>query len=205
MITKELIIKTSSDLFLKNGVKTVTLERIAKELHTSKRTIYAHFTDKTDLLSACLAAYYTEVREENQLEIAAAKNAIEAMGLINFKIIKRAMSANPSFFQDVENYYPGLLKDTYKENGSFAHNNLVYLAKWGIKDGIFLADMDIEVTTKTVLALLELIKDTDSFPVGEYSKKRLTFGIMLPYLRGMCTEKGIKMLEEQKDLFGLSI
>lgn len=205
MITKEKIIQLSSDLFLKNGVKTVTLERIAKELHTSKRTIYQHFADKTELLSACLASYYINVREENQKEIASAKNAIEAMGLINFHIIKRAISYNPSFFQDIENYYPGLLKDTYKENGSFAHNNLVFLAKWGIEDGIFLKEMDIEVTTKTVLALLELIKDADRFPAIEFSKQRLTFGIMLPYLRGLCTEKGIKMLEEQKDLFGISL
>jgi TetR/AcrR family transcriptional regulator, cholesterol catabolism regulator len=205
MITRELVIKTASDLFLKNSVKTVTLERIAKELHTSKRTIYIHFEDKTALLRACLQLYFAEVRDENQKMIALAKNPIEAIGYINFQILKRATSANPAFFRDIEAYYPGLLRYAYRENGHFAHTNLTFLAEWGIKDEIFVADMDIEITMKTVQALLELTKDTNIFPIGEYSKKRLTFGIMLPYLRGVCTEKGIKILEKQKDLFGISI
>ena len=205
MITKENILAKSSDLFLKYGVKTVTIEKIAKDLHTSKRTIYAHFEDKEDLLRACVQCYFAKVREENEQLITSAKNAIEALGKLNFYITKRATAANPSFFEDIHNYYPNLLKEAYRENGYFAHNNVVYLADWGIQDGIFFEDMDIEVTTRTVLTLLELMKDTDKFPVGEFSKKRLTFGIMVPYLRGMCTLKGLEILEAQKELFGITV
>ena len=85
--------------------------------------------------------------------------------------------------------------------GNFAHTELEELAKWGIKGGLFREDLDIEVTSKTVLALLELLKDTNRFPVSKFSKERLTFGIMLPYLRGVCTEKGLKQLEKQEALF----
>lgn len=205
MITKENILAKASDLFLKYGVKTVTIEKIAKELHTSKRTIYAHFEDKEDLLRTCVQSYFAQVREENEQLISSANNAIEALGKLNFYITKRATSANPSFFEDITNYYPNLLRESYRENGHFAHNNVVYLADWGIQDGIFFEDMDIEVATRTVLTLLELMKDTDKFPVGEFSKKRLTFGIMVPYLRGMCTQKGREILEAQKELFGITV
>ena len=81
----------------------------------------------------------------------------------------------------------------------------MYPAKWGIKDGLFDKDLDIDVTMKTVLNLLKLLKDTDQFPVQEYSKTRLTFGIMLPYLRGICTNKGIELLEMQKELFYVTL
>lgn len=205
MITKEFILKTASELFLKYGEKTVTIERIAKELHTSKRTIYTHFEDKTALLKACLQLYFAQVRDENERIIDGAHNAIEAIGRINFHIIKRAASENPNFFQDIHAYYPGLLREAYRENGHFAHIHLKQLAEWGIKDKIFVADLDVDVTMKTVQALLELTRDTSLFPVGEYSKKRLTFGIMFPYLRGMCTEEGVKLLEKQRDLFGISV
>ena len=49
MITKEKIIEVSTFLFVENGVKTITIDRIVKQLHTSKRTIYNHFEDKTAL------------------------------------------------------------------------------------------------------------------------------------------------------------
>ena len=205
MIDKNTIIEVATDLFLKNGVKTVTLDRITRELHTSKRTIYTHFSDKTDLLKSCLNTYHARVRKENEGVIRNSENAIEAMGHLHQHIVNRANVTNPNFFNDIIHYYPGMLGESYHENGNFAHEELVYLANWGIEDGLFVEDLDIEVTMKTVLNLLKLLKDTDQFPLQEFSKTRLTFGIMLPYLRGICTKKGIQILEMQKELFYVTL
>ncbi len=201
MITKEIIIKTATKLFMQHGVKTITIDRIVKELRTSKRTIYSHFEDKVTLLLACLDVYNSKVRAENEQVIKTADNVIEAMGHLHQKIVRRSHQINPNFFGDIINYYPGLLNESYKRNGNYAHQQLIGLAKAGIKDGIFEKDMDVEVVGKTVLKLLKLLKDNELFPVTEFSKERLTFGIMVPYLRGLCTEKGIKLLEIQKELF----
>jgi hypothetical protein len=46
-----------------------------------------------------------------------------------------------------------------------------------------------------------MLKDNELFPVTEFSKERLTFGIMVPYLRGLCTEKGIELVHIQEALF----
>jgi len=201
MITKEKIIKVASSLFLSNGVKSVTINRIVKELHTSKRTIYSHFNDKTSLLEACLADYHASIRKENEEVIEEADNAIQAMGYLHQRIVYRASQTNPNFFNDILHYYPGLLQKSYRHTGNFAHKELQDLAEWGMRDGLFFKDLDIEVTSKTVLALLEMLKDTNRFPVAEFSKERLTFGIMLPYLRGLCTSKGVEILKEQEALF----
>ncbi len=75
MITKENIVEVASQLFVENGVKTVTIDKIVKELHTSKRTIYNHFKDKTELLEACLATYHTLIRKENEDHTQPAKKA----------------------------------------------------------------------------------------------------------------------------------
>ncbi len=205
MITKELIIETATKLFMQHGVKTITIDRIVKELRTSKRTIYSHFEDKLSLLTACLDVYNTKVRAENEEVIKASENVIEAMGHLHQKIVRRSHQINPNFFGDIIHYYPGLLHESYKRNGNYAHQQLIYLADAGIKDGIFQKDMDVEVVGKTVLTLLKLLKDTEQFPVLEFSKERLTFGIMVPYLRGLCTEKGIKLLHIQEELFRVQI
>lgn len=196
---------TAMRLFLQHGVKTVTVDRIVKELHTSKRTIYTHFKDKTKLLEACLKQYHQRIRRENEEVIHSAGNAIEALGYLHQCIVKRSSQVNPNFFNDILHYYPGLLHDSYRNTGNFAHQQIEYLALWGIKDGIFLDDLDVPVTTKTVLELLKLLKDNDMFPITDFSKERLTFGIMLPYMRGLCTAKGMKLLEKQKALFHVTI
>lgn len=205
MITKELIIETATKSFVENGVKSVTIDKIVKELHTSKRTIYSHFADKIELLRACLNNYHLKVKEENEEIIESSENVIEAMAKLHHKIVQRSYQVNPSFFNDVKSYYPGLLYESYRSNGKYAHQELVLLAEWGIKDEIFRVDMDVEVVGKTVLAMLKLLKNRKLFPVSEFSIERLTFGILVPYLRGMCTPKGLKLLDIQEELFRVSI
>jgi AcrR family transcriptional regulator len=205
MITKELIIETALKLFMQNGVKTITIDRIVKELHTSKRTIYSHFEDKVTLLQACLDVYNAKVRAENEEVIRSSDNVIEAMGHLHQKIVRRSHQINPNFFSDIIHYYPGLLQESYRRNGNYAHQQLVELAHAGIKDDIFQKDMDVAVVGKTVLKLLKMLKDNELFPPTEFSKERLTFGIMVPYLRGLCTDKGIKLLHIQEELFMVQI
>lgn len=205
MITKEYIIETATKLFMQNGVKTITINRIVKELRTSKRTIYSHFEDKLDLLKACLDVYNTKVRAENEEVIKSSENVIEAMGRLHQKIVRRSHQVNPNFFGDIIHYYPGLLNESYRRNGNYAHQQLIDLADAGIKDGIFREDMDVEVVVKTVLKLLKMLKDNELFPATEFSKERLTFGILVPYLRGLCTEKGIELLHIQEELFMVQI
>lgn len=205
MPTKNHIVQTATKLFLKNGVKSVTIDRIVKELHTSKRTVYNHFDDKTDLLTACLAKYHEAIKEENEQIVREANNAIAAMGHLLHHIIRRANVVNPNFFNDILHYYPGLLQQSYHNTGNFAHKILAQLAAWGIEDGIFVADLDVEVVSKTVLSMLNMLKDNDQFPIEKFSKERLTFGILLPYMKGLCTEKGLKILTLEEELFRIAV
>ena len=205
MITKEIITETATKLFVQHGVKSITIDRIVKELRTSKRTIYLHFEDKTALLKACLYVYNTKVKTENEEIIKSSENVIEAMGHLHQMIVRRSYQVNPNFFNDIIYYYPGLLHQSYKDTKNFAHQQLIELAEWGIEDGIFHEDLDVEVVGKTVLTMLKLLKDNELFPITEFSKERLTFGILVPYLKGLCTSKGIKYLNIQEELFRVAI
>jgi len=53
--------------------------------------------------------------------------------------------------------------------------------------------------------MLKLLKDNNLFPITKYSKERLTFGTLVPYLRGLCTSKGVRLLAKQEELFKISI
>jgi AcrR family transcriptional regulator len=44
------IIERSTILFLKYGIKSVTLDDVASELGVSKKTLYVHFKDKNELV-----------------------------------------------------------------------------------------------------------------------------------------------------------
>lgn len=201
MITKEYIIEITTQLYLKNGVKSVTIADITKELSTSKRTIYNHFLDKTDLMQACIEQYLAGIRSSNDDIINNCDSAIEAMGMIHQHILKRADYGNANFYKDVLRYFPSVLKDSYEKNSKFAFRELLYLAKWGAKEGLFRKDLDPEVIMATVQTLLKLCNNTKTFPSEQFSKPRLTEGILVTYLRGLCTEKGLLEVEKHKHLY----
>jgi AcrR family transcriptional regulator len=201
MITKEYIIEITTQLYLKNGVKSVTIADISKELSTSKRTIYNHFIDKTDLMQACIEQYLAGIRSNNDEIINTCSSAIEAMGMIQQQILKRTDYSNANFYKDILKYFPSVLKDSYEKNSKFAFRELLYLSKWGVKEGLFRKDLDPEVTMATVQTLLKLCNNSKIFPSGQFSKARLTEGIMVAYLRGLCTEKGLLEVEKQKHLY----
>ena len=49
---KEKILIKAIDLFINYGFKSVTMDDIASEMHISKKTIYSHFNNKTELVEA---------------------------------------------------------------------------------------------------------------------------------------------------------
>jgi len=201
MITKEKIVDTSLKLFTQYGVKTMTISKIVEKLHTSKRTIYNHLEDKTALLETCLDVYLKKVKAENETIIESSENSIVAMGHLLHQILARRQMINANFYTDIYHYYPGLMEEVNKNNGNPAKSQLLGLAERGINNGIFRKDLDIEVVSITVLHLLKLFRDNEKFPITLYPKKRLTFGILIPYMRGLCTPKGLEILQKQEELF----
>ena len=63
---KKRVIEQSLKLFLKYGVKSITMNDIAKECGISKRTLYENFNDKDELLSLVLKTMNAYTRKERR-------------------------------------------------------------------------------------------------------------------------------------------
>ena len=81
---KEKIIAKASDLFLKLGFKSVTMDDIAGEMCISKKTIYKYFCNKELLIEESTALVHKEVHQIIDNIVVKNHNAIEE----NFEIRK---------------------------------------------------------------------------------------------------------------------
>ena len=52
--TRDVIVETASRLFYREGIKAVSLDRVAEKARLTKKTIYYHFKSKDALIAACL-------------------------------------------------------------------------------------------------------------------------------------------------------
>ena len=60
MDARDSILDGAAKLFKQKGLKSVTMDELAKSLGMSKRTIYENFKDKDELIETCLLKFSTD-------------------------------------------------------------------------------------------------------------------------------------------------
>jgi len=186
------IIEGAGKLFIENGIKQVTMDMIAQSMGISKRTIYENFKDKDDLLSNFL--YNTMIRHKEQLIkiMGESKNVIEA--LFNFgNYNKNSMAnVNPLFFSDLKKYHFDIYSKVIN-NGEVRNHELTYtLLKRGQNEGIFIKEIDLEIANLFIHYMMGFFDEVDNETKCKAIK--IWTSVHLPYLRGICTEKGKDIL-----------
>ncbi len=99
---KEKIISKASEMFLKLGFKSVTMDDIAGEMCISKKTIYKYFCNKELLIEESTAMVHKEIHEIIDTIISKEYNAIEE----NFEIRKMFKAIDNSPIFQLKNHYP---------------------------------------------------------------------------------------------------
>ena len=101
----DIIVKVS-ELYMKYGIKSVSMDDVARELGISKKTLYQHFTDKDELVQK-VVDYHMDMQEQEMKKIACAgHNAIEELLMVSKNITQLLKQTNPSVTYDLQKYYP---------------------------------------------------------------------------------------------------
>jgi AcrR family transcriptional regulator len=61
------VVSVAEDLFMRLGVRSITMDEVARTLSMSKKTLYQYFENKDQLVSAAMIAHIK--REEKALKI----------------------------------------------------------------------------------------------------------------------------------------
>jgi len=193
---KQKILDRSDILFRKYGIKSVTMDDIAKDLGMSKKTIYQYINNKNDLLSQIMVKYLKEETETMDNIQSQTSDAIEEMVLITQHVLKKLRSFPPTTMYDLQKYYREiwtLMQNFHQKNiYNCIHKNI----EKGIKKGLYQKDIDIDIITKFYVGKVLIVADEDMFPLKKYDKEKLLKQYMLYHIRGIATEKGLKKLEK---------
>ncbi|MBK5195246.1 MAG: TetR/AcrR family transcriptional regulator [Proteiniphilum sp.] len=197
MEVKERIIEKAGDLFYQYGIKNTSMDELASSLGISKRTIYENFKDKEDILLSLLMQLKQDRDKQFSGFLSEEYNVVE----IFIKIIEIQQATplcNVKFFQDIHKYYPRAGKMMQEE---FDKNN-AHLRRFlqnGIEQGFIRKDLNVDVaaflveeSTYTYVRASYLEKPPFSFP-------ELFYTMMINFVRGISTEKGIKIIDRYLD------
>jgi AcrR family transcriptional regulator len=194
MEQREQIIEAVLNQFLKHGIKQMTVQKLVEPMGLSTKTVYKYFEDKEELLKHCLLKHYSEMAKG----IIDLDKAFSNPVLVLYNIWNDAISldfgVNHLFYQDLNYYYPELQDSILKKVFRNMPSRLETSITRGIEDGYFRKDIDPVICMSVMELLYTSITRTERFKNYQVSTLVIMQNTMHAYLRGLCTEKGIKEL-----------
>ncbi len=103
-----------------------------------------------------------------------------------------------SFYHDVNYYYPTLQDRILKKYGSKISDAIIKLMNCGIKEGYFIKEVNPPLVIKAMTVLYNSVTRTDQYKHLKLPANTLAEQTVFVYLRGICTEKGLKELNSYK-------
>ena len=196
MELRDRIIEVSSDLFMSNGCKSVTMDEVAAANGISKRTLYEHFKDKTNLLEECLLMMEEKMKMLGEKAFSGSKSIIELVCLEHESQSDMMINMRIRFFEELKKYYPDLYDKMHKCFTDFHKVTTRKFLERGQKEGLFLINIDMEVVGRMVFEIATIIQNSEIFSLANHSRKQLFRETMVMYFRGISTEEGIKMIDK---------
>jgi TetR/AcrR family transcriptional regulator, cholesterol catabolism regulator len=187
---KQIIIGKAEELFLRYGIKSVTMDDIAHELSISKKTIYQYFTDKDELVIMVTRAHLEKEKEEIEKTRSQARNTIEEFMMLSQCIKESHMKMNPVVFWDLKKYYyqAWQIFEEYK-SGVFFDSIKSSLIR-GIKEGFFREDINVDVLAALRLEQIQMSFNDKIFPPEKYDIAEVQKQLYEHFVHGVLTEKG---------------
>ncbi len=200
MTQTDRIIQGGEDLFLKAGIKSVTMDDIAKHLGMSKKTIYQFFKDKNELVIALVKKKLKEDEDDMCTIINHSGDVIEKM-LKMMKCSEDIFSRiNPIVIHDMQKYHPEAWQQFQNFKSGVIVRTLEDLLSQGIKEGYIRPDIDVKILARMRMAQVELGFDTKVFPIAEFSTWHVQYQFLEHFNYGICTLKGHKLLNKYKNI-----
>ena len=84
LATKEKILKGAADLFVKYGIRSISMDDIARHLSVSKKTLYQHFVDKDELVTTVLQSHLEQQKKVYDDITNESENSIDELHRIGY-------------------------------------------------------------------------------------------------------------------------
>lgn len=196
---KEKILKGAEELFTRYGVRSISMDDIARHLAVSKKTLYQHFADKEDIVTMTCKAHLERNNKEFDKARDSASNAIEELANLSVCLKKNMENLNPSLLFDLQKYHPKAWSVWLDHKNKTIRESVERNVKQGISEGYYRPEVNAAVIAAMRLELVQLAFDEDVFPKEKFRLTEVQMELFDHFVYGLVTEKGRKLYQKYKE------
>ena len=191
--TRQRIVDAARIHFFSHGFRSVTMDDLAEELGISKKTLYAHFPGKIDLLEAVLADKFAGVEATLKKVTCAQPHYFPAALQDLLAGTHRELDEiKPPFVRDMRQKAPDFFKIVERRRAALIQRYFGKFFVEGQRAGMVRKDVPVKLIIEILLAMVQSIMNPPKMEeLGMMPKEGFT-GILKIILEGALTAKGRK-------------
>ena len=191
------ILPKVTETFMRFGIKSVTMDDIARNLRISKKTLYQFVSDKNDLVSKCIRHEHSEDKCRIKEILDRNLNAIDEMFAIMEMVSEQLKQVHPSIFYDLEKYYPEAWNEFHSFKNEFVYDIIRNNIEKGKAEGHYRTDVNAVVIARMYVNRMDDLWNPDVFPPSEFKFHDLYLEVMRYHIRGIASQAGIDYLVQK--------
>ena len=190
---RQRIVEAARAHFFSHGFRSVTMDDLAEELGTSKKTLYTHFPGKIDLLEAVLADKFASVEETLKGVTRAHPRDFPATLHELLAGTQRELDEiKPPFVRDMRQKVPDVFKVVEQRRAALIGRHFGKLFIEGQRAGMVRKDVPARLMIELLLAMVQAIMNPAKMEELGMMPKEGFSGILKIVLEGALTRKGRK-------------
>ncbi len=184
---------------MQKGLKSVSMDDVARHMGMSKKTIYQYVKDKKELVFNVIQQHFEKDQTNCQFILNSQPNPINQMLIIGKNIAANFKSMHPSLIFDLRKYFPRSWELFLNYRSNVVYHAVKSNITNGIEQGYYRQDLHPEIISRIYLDLTESVVKID------YSNVEYNFGdaireMILYHLHAICSEKGLEYLSNHKNI-----
>ncbi|MBP1651173.1 MAG: transcriptional regulator, TetR family [Bacteroidetes bacterium] len=192
------ILDTAFNLFSQCGTRSITMDDIAHKMGVSKKTLYAHFADKDELVTHAIMRYLHAVDADCKANQTQAVNAIDELFLVMEMLDKQFRNMKPLVLLDLQRYHSTAYQAFLSYRDTSLQSTIRENLQRGIREGLYRSDLDVDVLTQYRLATAMLCFQPDVFAPGLYEMSKVQRILLEHFLYGLVSSEGFERIEAYK-------
>jgi TetR/AcrR family transcriptional regulator, cholesterol catabolism regulator len=195
---KDKILECAKELFQKYGIRSVSMDDIARHLGISKKTIYQHFSDKDDIITLAMRQATCEKKATLLGLRKQATDAVDMMIKIHQYIQKNFNNATASLVFELQKYHEESWKIIQEFKYGFLADFIKEDLKVGIAQGYFREDINADIIAKIRLEEVTMASNDQIFPKHSFNHHEVSNNILEHFIQGIATDRGRQLYKKYK-------
>lgn len=190
------ILNSAARLFMRFGIKSVSMDDIAREQGMSKKTLYKYFESKKDLVKKVALAHNDSEKESICAIRDKTQDAVHEMVLIARYVHDMLKDIRPSVIFDLKKYYRQSWKLFESLHNEFVYSTIKSNIERGRIDGLYREDFNEDIIARFYTGMTLIITEEQLFPEKSYPIEAIYNQFMNYHLNAILTAKGRKLFQK---------